>query len=645
MTDLRFHHHHHARVDMRYQRVVRLDNLTPAERAELEPLVNKSGFLFFHPAHGAPMKPVEQSFGWTCIVCGYHQATHKPGQGERRGRYVDAVNTDNPVSICDVDMKSEYWPWEAKQTQLARGDVIPFYGFKRLGQLMVDEPWPSPDDQQGYLQILDEAMLRKIMPWRGTEPRQVLLSLQKVVIHKDTGRMSRAMSNGGNDTVVEFDIRNVISMTYIEDEPNYIVAIVTSTTSGRRCHFLTTPNAEMGLLLVDTFLKIVNSVYSSAVLMALDDAIAAGNEGRPTHEQAAMTEDATSYADLTAHSLLRNDPAITFAAVDNIIGIPSEPSPSHPQRQHLSSPPPLPRDPPQPLSGHAYEEPSDTESERAEPAHPHQPTQLYAVTEASRESGADTRRASDMQRSEAVESSSASSDDEDVQEQRESVQLPTREHLGGGRDRARSRSNELDRPGSVFDVFGIQPTEEEAPAQIRRQNSSNKLPPPTARAGKALQRRASMDRFSMLAPALESSSSFLSANGSNAMTSPVSRESSNPSSPVKMAPPPEAPPKLAPSSAAPQDKAANYVGNFMSKLQAVIPARMPDFAAAITQYRRSSEFGQFSEAMLQIVPKAHRALLVELRPMIRQEHKLYFQQFVQNFCDPSTMSVDSLNMP
>eukprot|EP00730_Choanoeca_flexa_P012909 TRINITY_DN4756_c0_g1_i2.p1 TRINITY_DN4756_c0_g1~~TRINITY_DN4756_c0_g1_i2.p1 ORF type:complete len:100 (-),score=15.50 TRINITY_DN4756_c0_g1_i2:58-357(-) len=76
---------------------------------------------------------------------------------------------------CNV---GEYWPWEAKQTQLARGDVIPFYGFKRLGQLMVDEPWPSPDDQQGYLQILDEAMLRKIMPWRGTEPRQVLLSLQ-----------------------------------------------------------------------------------------------------------------------------------------------------------------------------------------------------------------------------------------------------------------------------------------------------------------------------------------------------------------------------------------------------------------------------------------------------------------------------------
>jgi hypothetical protein len=70
---------------------------------------------------------------------------------------------------------------------------------------------------------------------------------------------------------------------------------------------------------------------------------------------------------------------------------------------------------------------------------------------------------------------------------------------------------------------------------------------------------------------------------------------------------------------------------------------MTAFAQAASQYRSSSNFGEFTEALLAIFPKVHRPLLAELGPMIRQEHKLYFRQFVANFCDPSTMSADSYN--
>ena len=80
---------HHVHVDMRYVRVVRRENLTEDEHrtfaiqrilkllaarhdgcpivGELDHLIEQAGYLFFHPAHRAPMKPVEQSYGWTCI--------------------------------------------------------------------------------------------------------------------------------------------------------------------------------------------------------------------------------------------------------------------------------------------------------------------------------------------------------------------------------------------------------------------------------------------------------------------------------------------------------------------------------------------------------------------------------------------------
>jgi len=79
----------------------------------------------------------------------------------------------------------------------------------------------------------------------------------------------------------------------------------------------------------------------------------------------------------------------------------------------------------------------------------------------------------------------------------------------------------------------------------------------------------------------------------------------------------------------------------MTKIQAALPDRMSAFAEAASQYRRSSHFGEFTDALLALFPKAQRPLLAEMGPMIRQEHKLYFRQFVANFCDPSTMSADS----
>ena len=92
---------------------------------------------------------------------------------------------------------------------------------------------------------------------------------------------------------------------------------------------------------------------------------------------------------------------------------------------------------------------------------------------------------------------------------------------------------------------------------------------------------------------------------------------------------------------APLFQAATYVGSFMTKIQAALPDRMSAFAEAASQYRRSSHFGEFTDALLALFPKAQRPLLAEMGPMIRQEHKLYFRQFVANFCDPSTMSADS----
>ena len=49
------------------------------------------------------------------------------------------------VTSCHPLSSGEYWPWEARHKQLASGDMVPFYGFKYLGRLAVEEPWPAPN--------------------------------------------------------------------------------------------------------------------------------------------------------------------------------------------------------------------------------------------------------------------------------------------------------------------------------------------------------------------------------------------------------------------------------------------------------------------------------------------------------------------
>ncbi|EDQ86708.1 uncharacterized protein MONBRDRAFT_33709 [Monosiga brevicollis MX1] len=609
------------REDMRFVRLIRPAAMSAEEKGQVADLLEARIPLFRHPSHAQPVRAAEYSQHYECKVCGFNQINEK----ERRRWYADALHQQPgvPKAICELCMRGVYDVVQAARPVLEAGEWVPFHGFR---------------DQVGYIERIDAAMRSGALPWRGDTKRVICLSMHGIKVEAEPNLISRMGSiasavKHNNQSGFTMDFRSVFSMNFLDDDPNFIVTVLEGDAQrGGYCHVFSAANAEVSSLLVDLFFHVVDELYSSTVMMALDDCIAAGAEGRLTMEQAVLNQ-------------LSPDDDLTLGQRVFV----KAKGPASAQR--------MGHRPPNFSRSESESEDSDTgeqEVAAGRQAGRHSRTDRASESEDSDE---DTSRGpideeSDDDEQLAELDSLGLAEGQEDEEMMSAVEvgkmrrIKSRMRPGAGGAKTPRRSDKRskdddgneeaaplppDGPQSIFDLFGLNEPQHVEPTTgvVLRRPKNNNLH------GK---RRSSMDRWTMMDIAEQARPGPVRALPAHIETIPDESEEESEASMPRPAPPRPMGVKVLPTQAMPRahapveppsTQAAARVQELMQDIHQRLPDKVRPFGLAIRDYRQNRDVKMLADTLLAIFPAQHRHLIHKLESMLPPEHRQWFNRMVK----------------
>eukprot|EP00055_Hartaetosiga_balthica_P016551 m.105405 g.105405 ORF g.105405 m.105405 type:complete len:593 (+) comp9130_c0_seq2:155-1933(+) len=273
-------------IDMRPNRLVQSSSLSFQEKKFLDKKKTGAAVVFAHPAYPLFVKPELRSHNWTCGVCGHVQADRDENETivARRGHYRSLDPKFEPFDVCSECMKGDYDPWLEHRDDFYRGTPFSLFGFKRIGSVLTGADWPLYSDQERLIQVIDDCIDNDVITPTGGEMCEISFSIDGLTVGNDMYFNIPKRRPHKANVGVHYSVQDIYTVTFIDDNPNFYVLLLTQQEDTMVCTFFKVFTAEIGVKFVQTFETWLEHIYTEAVLLSLDDNIAAGVEGRDTVE-------------------------------------------------------------------------------------------------------------------------------------------------------------------------------------------------------------------------------------------------------------------------------------------------------------------------------------------------------------------------